>query len=169
MCILCNLCDIARRQVFNQCRKLDDYFEESDNRGIEQWFKVEFISALRQMNYSDIQVHKQPHDLSFRAPEVRNRTIQIELKAGSYRGNAKYCYDQLIKGACQNPGIDCIFLGRFGEDELEADICRKLLRHGRCRIVCLGKVTAKHNWWIGHLRQYGAPGSLPRKAEGSKS
>jgi len=150
---MCPTCEIAKSQVFNQCRKLDDYFIESDNRGIEQWFKVELVSALRQDKYHGILVHGHKHDLSFRSHDQPHLLQQIELKAGSYRGNAGTCFRQLIDGVSQNPGIDCLFLGRFREDEGEQDIRERFGHEGRCIVICLGQVSSVNNWWIGHLRR----------------
>jgi hypothetical protein len=95
-------------------------------------------------------------DLTFRLPEEPEVEVSLELKAGSYRGDARQCIGELTEGALRYPGVYCLFLARFEEGWERQNIERALdgarnAADRRCEIVCLGKVDPLDCWWVGHL------------------
>jgi hypothetical protein len=147
------ICASACEQVIPHVDSLDEYLNDNEHSGLEGWFRVAAVHALRKIKCTNVHVHNRGPDLKFHPPDLSDQLL-LELKAGSF------CHGyiwQIREGAGKYRSLDgflgCLFLGRFNLDE--AGIRAELQADG-CHIVCLQHVAAGNNpakWWVGILRK----------------
>ena len=132
------ICASASEQVRTHLVDLDEYLNDNENSGLEGWFRVAAVLALRRAKCTEVHVNNRGPDLKFNFPES-SETLFLELKAGSFcRG---YIW-QLREGAGKYNDLSgflgCLFLGRFNSHEEDF---RTRLQLDECRVICLQRAS----------------------------
>ena len=170
---MCNLneaahliCGLACGTVQPQLAKLNSYFEDRRDLGIEKWLEVELAFTLREAGYP-VKVqekHRRKKTDMIISGLCKERKCVLELKAGDFakphRGGVTNSKNSILfdAGKYADRGNDdfigCLFLGRFDMDELSL---QTLLKEKGCVLTCMQYVGEGSNptkWWLGVAKKH---------------